>query len=96
MIIVDYTKHIDNHDFIDHIVKIQCVKCNNFFVPDKTKPIRCVCDECRKIPEPEVKTYHTKFYPLTNEERMERKRAYNREYSKTYYRKFSKNNRSTS
>ena len=85
----EYLKHIDNYNFIDHIVLIKCIKCGEFFEPDKTKDIEPVCAECKNKPvipeEPELKKT-----PMTPEQRKERKYQYNREYIKTYYRKHRK------
>lgn len=90
--IPEYTNHIDNYNFIEHIVSIKCIQCGEFFEPDKTKDIvEPVCVECKNKPEiplqpePKKSCYIRKTPKLTPEQRKERKRKYQREYMRKYY-----------
>jgi len=82
------TKHIDNYDFISHIIKIKCVRCGEYFEPDKTKPIKSTCENCKRVEnKPDKKKYANRYSGLSEEKNKERLRKYHREYSREYYRK---------
>lgn len=80
-------KNIDNYSFIEHIVSIKCVQCGDFFEPDKTKPIKPVCGNCKsKLSEKIDDKIHVKI-DTVGLSKSEKKRLYQREYMKTYWRK---------
>ena len=92
-----YVKKINNYNFIANIVAVKCIRCGEFFEPDKTKPIDPVCGGCVWIPEviemPEEnkKRSYTRSEPRkyqryerskTPEEKRLRKKLYMQEYRK--------------
>lgn len=76
-----YTKHIDNCNFIEHIVSIKCIRCGEFFEPDKTKQINPVCNTCK------VEKIQVNEFTGEKLSSAERKRRYQKEYMKNYWRK---------
>jgi hypothetical protein len=66
-----------NYNFINHIVKIKCIICGDFFEPDKIKEIKVVCCSCKE----------KKQTGRSVDEKIEKKRLYQKEYMKNYYRK---------